>query len=168
MRYIIVKSFICGIFLFLATTTFALSRDKGTYLEGNVGISVLQFRLFGIITISGFNGAGANANLGYQLNRYFASEMGFTYITGARYADAAMKAILPFQIKENDFTVFGKLGAAYVYDNDNHNYEVTPYIGLGASYAISPSLDINIQGQGVTASIINLALLSLGLTYHFN
>jgi outer membrane protein W len=159
------KGFITVIFCLLTTNILAAPHTKGAYVEGNIGPNIVRINLFGF-SITAFNSVGVNANIGYQFNPYLAPELGFTHIAGANYFDAAMKAIYPFELGKYDFNLFGKLGAAYIYDGSSH--EVAPYIGVGTSYAISNALDINIQGQGVIASNVDSTLLSLGLTYHFN
>ena len=153
------------------TSVFASPHESGAYIEGNIGTLYESVDILGI-QASAFGSLGLNANLGYQFNRYLAAEAGYTAYgigeTGGivNGVDAAAKFILPFQIGESDFSVFAKLGVADLFKGGDNS--VTPLAGIGAAYAITPNLDLNVQAQGVTEGFFSLGLLSTGLTYHFN
>lgn len=143
----------------------AKPHERGAYLEGNIGTNYASFHFLGA-DYSEFDSVGVNANLGYQFFRYLALETGVTtYNRGLIGVDAVLKAIVPLELGNNDISLFGKIGPAYV--TDGHGDSLLPYLGLGAAYAVTPNLDINVQAQGVTVGFASLGLLSAGLTYHF-
>lgn len=139
-------------------------REQGAYLEGNVGTNYTSYNFWGQ-SKSEFSSIGLNTNLGYQFSRHFASELGYTYYgnAGMNSVDAAMKGIVLL----NNVSLFGKLGAAYIFRSGKKS-TAAPYVGLGGSYALTPALDFTVQAQGSPFIVINVGLLSAGLTYHFN
>jgi hypothetical protein len=162
----ILASFILGLTLLSSTTLLAQPHDNGAYVEANIGSNYSEFHLFHT-SYSEFYSIGVNTNIGYQLFRYFAIEAGATtYGRGLYGVDAALKLIAPFTTENHDFTLFGKIGAGYIFDNNGRHYTL-PFLGLGASYALAPCLDVNVQAQGVTVGFMSLGLLSAGLTYYF-
>jgi len=141
----------------------------GAYIEGNIGqvFAEASFDIDGYRvgdTVRG--GLGANVNGGYQFNRYFALEGGYTYYGhSVNMVDVAAKGIIPIT---NRFNIFGKIGPGYLFTTgSNSGSTAALFGGIGAAYALTPSLDINIQGAGATEGFFSFGLASLGLTYHF-
>jgi hypothetical protein len=150
---------------FVSQSGFAKAHDSGTYAEFNIG-TLYQSLHFMNYNYSAFNSVGVNGSLGYQFATNIALEAGYTYYGyGLNSVDAVAKVILPFTLGSQDFSVFAKLGPAYVFRGSDHG--VLPYGGIGASYAINSSLDLTVQGQGITNGFFSLGLVSLGLAYHF-
>jgi hypothetical protein len=146
--------------------SFAAPHTSGAYAEVNIGTLYQSVNFFGY-SFEAFGSAGINGNLGYQLSQYISAETGYTnYGRGLNNIDAVAKFIFPFQIGNQDFSVFAKVGPAYVFRQGEGS--VLPYGGLGGSYALSNNLDVTVQGQGITNGFFSVALLSLGLTYHFS
>lgn len=152
--------------MMMAVNAEAKVHERGAYLEGNVGTLYASVNLFGI-EFSQFGSFGINTNGGYQYSRYFATELGYTnYGLGLNNIDAAAKFILPFGDGMNDYTVFAKVGPAFLFQGNNQGF--LPLLGVGGSYSMNDHLDANIQAQGVTAGFFSLGLVSAGLTYHFD
>jgi len=170
MKKLIVKNFTVIALSTLACTAFA-THDKGAYVEANVGGSYGTFSFFDYSTTT--SAIGGNLNAGYQFNRYFAAEVGYTYFGGdldLSMGNISAKGILPLNEK---FNLFAKLGAGYMAPNtggEGGGLGVATY-GIGAAYAITPSLDINTQFQGAWMwqgfGSSTFGLVSGGLTYHF-
>lgn len=148
----------------LAANTFAYVHENGAYLEGNVGTNFASLSVFGL-NATAFNSVGGNINMGYQLNRYLAPEIGYTYYGtfGINNVDVAIKGIIPF---DNRVSIFGKLGLGYIFAHGDN--AALPLLGAGISYAVSNKWDINAQAQGVTIGFVSIGLVSMGLTYHFD
>lgn len=141
----------------------AAIHDHGAYVEGNVGTLYSSFSFFGE-NYTQFGSVGANANLGYHFNKYFAAEAGYTnYGANAlNNIDVAARFSLPLT---NDFSLFAKIGPAYVFKNSDRT--LVPFAGIGASYSLTQQLDANVQVQSISDGFFSLGLLSGGLTYHF-
>lgn len=167
-------------------------------------------------TSSNSDGLAGRLFIGYQFNPNWAAEFGYAQFrdanikgnyTGNLYGfdtvnysykgiakthafDLLGKGILPLN---GGFSVFGKLGIAYVQqttrlneylsDTDNilgprstnnpskHNNRFMPVAGVGVSYDITPNVPVDLSWlhyQKVGGSIPNADLLSLGIAYKFN
>ena len=143
------------------------------------------------------NGFAQAIDLGYQINKNFAAEAGYTHFanksftgfdksnnpanfTDKNYAISLVaKGILPLQ---NGFSLFGTAGAAYVHETskgtdnsvgfNNTATRVMPTVGLGASYDINTNLSTDlswshIQKISSKSAIHNSDFFGLGLAYHF-
>lgn len=171
------KNIISIITLSILTSSAFAAHNSGAYVEANVGGAYASTKIdfFGTTDTESASAVGANANLGYQFNRFIAAEVGYTYYGNdidASMGDVAVKAILPIT---DDFSLFGKLGAGYIGANNNDHGSFDEWAGvygIGAAYAITPSLDVNVQFQGATIwnafGDTNIGLVSGGLTYHFD
>lgn len=145
----------------------ASAAKNGPYIEGNIGTLYASVNFFGI-QLSQFGSFGINANGGYQFNTHWATEMGYTnYGLGLNNIDAAVKYIMSIGDDDSRFSLFGKIGPAFVFDNHGSS-SLLPFAGLGAAYSINNNLDATIQAQGITVGFFSLGLVSTGLTYHFN
>lgn len=150
-----------------APQTFAA--DKGYYVELNGGTLVAATILSSDIYHGGF---GANVNAGYQFNRYFAIETGYSYYNPQsndfrlHLLDLAIKGILPVTDR---FNLFGKIGGdvGFALNDDETGPIGGILVGVGGSYAITPQVDLNAQLVGMTIGVASVGLLSGGLTYHF-
>lgn len=162
-------SYLPALLLAVASTlSYADPHGRGAYIEGNVGEIYASIHFLGVIA-SKFDSVGANVNAGYQFNNYLGAEAGFTqyaFSHGLNSFDLAGKFILPFQIANNDFNVFAKLGASSL--GGHGGRAVAGLAGVGAGYAVTQNLDLNLQAQATTLGFFSLGLLSGGLTYHFN
>lgn len=138
---------------------------QGVYLEGNLGYSYVREEVIN----SGNNnndGVGWNANLGYQVDRNWAVEGGFTEHTnetmgaGPRptrgtenyVVDAAVKGSYPLQRNVN---VFAKLGPAYVHHKlknagtrSGSHARLAAYGGVGAEVSVRKKLALTVQING--------------------
>lgn len=148
---------------------YAAPHEKGAYIEGNIGTLYTDVNIFGQ-HFSDFGGVGLNANLGYLFTRFIGTEVGYTrYMRNGNSlnsADLALKAILPFNVGNQDLSVFAKAGPSYVFESGQGEWK--PFLGVGAAYQVTPKLDLNAQVQGIHADMVNISLLSVGLTYHFD
>lgn len=151
----------------IAMNAQAKVHEKGAYIEGNIGTLYASVNLFGL-QYGQFGSFGVNTNGGYQFSKHVAAELGYTnYGLGLNNVDIAAKFIMPIRADNNDFTLFTKIGPAYVFTNDGDG-SLIPMLGVGASYGLSDNLDATIQAQGVTVGFFSLGLVSTGLTYHFD
>jgi hypothetical protein len=153
-------------------------------------------------------GFGARGHLGYSIARFLAIETGYSYFAKNRYEassyvsvdsnnlnikvatwalDLVAKVILPI----NDFSIYGKAGAAYVNtqfndDANNASYRhiaIRPTYGVGIGYNINNNISIDAVWSTIDGrSQINdmnaidskldkvtptCRLYTLGLTYKF-
>lgn len=102
-------------------------------------------------------------------------------------ASAAAKLYIPYIALRfnvpvgNRFNVVFKVGGMYPFANINAtattagiskkgrlSYDHSlPFTGIGATYALTPKLDLNIMYQGAVYVLASGAVLSAGLTYYF-
>lgn len=161
------------------------NQHTGFYAEFNTGPNFYVGVLAtddGTFSSSGFHGLGWNANLGYYFTHNFALEAGFmqNYGTFNVNDDDNVSAHTNLPYLTTRFTVpmgdkwafIAKAGLMYAWVTEDDNNEntgkiVLPFTGLGFSYAITPKLEASVQAQGALYGVINLGLLSAGLTYHF-
>ncbi len=179
MKKHIISSISALTFSIITSNAFA-AHDAGAYAEVNLGwadASQMPDSLFEPSVTVHASGPGANANLGYQFNRFFAAEAGYTYYAkdiNLSLGDAAVKGILPVG---DNFSLFAKLGGSYVGGSlalyaKGKAPGASVFYGAGAAYAITPALDINLQYQGASndflpGGVVTVGLVSAGLTYHF-
>lgn len=143
--------------------------DSGAYIEGNVGAQFTTVSVWGN-TYGAFGSVGANLNGGYQWNKYFATEAGYTlYGVGnstINGVDLALKGIIPFTAGNSNMSVFGKLGGSYLFSHGDT--ETLPLVGAGVSYGLTSKVDLNVQAQTLLGGFYSFGLASVGLTYHFD
>ena len=148
------------------------NHPQGFYASLNGGVSFVD------ADTAGF---GAGGYLGYQFNPYFAVEGGVTAALSVfgdvSIADVAAKGILPLG---DHMTVFAKAGVAYTTIRTDFLFinasasQITPFLGAGLGYALSPSLTITAQYNGALLNNDNtnskglVGVASLGLDWHFN
>jgi opacity protein-like surface antigen len=170
-----------------SNTTEKWNAHHGFYVEANGGTN-LYFLGFisdaGSASSSGFEGSGWGAAVGYNFLPKVALEGGFIQ-NYAQYSEDGNTAWghtnLPyitarFTMPLGDrFAFLAKTGLmAISVDAESSDANastptiVLPFIGLGASYALTSKLDITAQYQGAVYGVVNAGLLSAGLTYHFS
>lgn len=165
----------------------------GYYAEFNAGANLYALGVIssgGSASASGFQGGGWSGAVGYSFSRHVAMEAGFMQ----NYADfedddgnaVAGHTNVPylaarFTIPAGDrFAFLAKLGLmapsvtaqatssdGQVDDSASSPTVVLPFVGIGASYAVTPKLEVTAQFQGAVYGIVNAGLMSAGLTYHF-
>lgn len=162
----------------MSTSVFAASstsssapapHGSGAYIEGNVGTQFATVSVWDR-TYSAFGSVGFNLNAGYQWNKYFGTEAGYTlYGVGndsINGVDLALKGIIPFTVGNSNLSVFGKLGASHVFTSGYN--DTLPMVGAGVSYGLTSKVDLNVQAQTLLGGFYTFGLASVGLTYHFD
>ena len=130
------------------------SSDAGIYLglQGGWGLTNWKNQYS---NVSKDNGVVGRAFLGYDINRYFAIEGGYSYffnkvtINGGsniktQAADAYFKGKLPVV---DNFDLYAKLGAGWLFvngDNGSRN-NINVAFGAGADYYITPNVIANLE-----------------------
>jgi len=174
--------------LILATNASATA--PGAYVGGQLGYGnthIFQDETGGGTHDTGLAGRGF---VGFQFNPNIAVEGGYTRfkkatvngVSGgisASAVDLVAKGIIPL---ENNFSIFGKLGAAELYEHLNitamgvnfskTEHKLYPTASLGVNYDITPqvSTDLSwtrIQKIGHSSDINSTDFFGLGLAYHF-
>lgn len=151
----------------VSLTTAATPHTKGGYIEANIGTLYASINLFGY-EFSQLGSIGLNTNAGYQFSQNLALEMGYTNygVSSLNNIDGALKVIFPFELGNKDASLFVKAGPAFIFTNDGST--ITPFLGVGASYALTDKVDATLQAQGISEGFFSLGLISAGLTYHFD
>ncbi len=143
----------------LATTATISFADEITpmYVNVNTGIA----KLYNMPTGSWVG----SANVGYNFNKAFALEAGYTNISGSQYGatsytnilDVAAKGTLPLS---NLFSLYGRAGIGYgnnswsgttntpnctLCNNSLDANYATALVGIGASFALTPHWDLRLE-----------------------
>ncbi len=177
------------------------------YGVGSLGIShfgVDKGDIDNTLSASGFsgfssslkqNGFGYKAQLGYQVNKYFAVEGGYVDLGNAKYsvsgpglsgdiklkASGANLAALAIYPLDDTFSVFGKLGVidakAKLEGNgfSDSSTKAKLNFGVGASYALAKDLALRAEieqfnklgDDNTTGKKVNVNLYSVGVAYRF-
>ncbi len=198
------KAALAGILLTaLAAPAFA----SDFYGVGSIGAShfdVNKGDIDNVLTSAGFsgfssslkqNGFGYKAQLGYQVNKYFAVEGGYVDLGEAKYsvsgpglggdlklkASGANIAALGIYPIDDSFSVFGKLGvidAKTKLEGNGVSDSTTKAklnFGVGASYALAKDLALRAEieqfnklgDDNTTGKKVNVNLYSVGVAYRF-
>ncbi len=198
------KAALAGILLAaLAAPAFA----SDFYGVGSIGAShfdVSKNDIDNVLRSSGFsgfssslkqNGFGYKAQLGYQVNKYFAVEGGYVDLGEAKYsvsgpglggdlklkASGANIAALGIYPIDDTFSVFGKLGvidAKTKLEGNGVSDSTTKAklnFGVGASYALAKDLALRAEieqfnklgDDNTTGKKVNVNLYSVGVAYRF-
>lgn len=182
MRFLLVLT------VFLGGAAFAddqqWNQHEGLYAELNAGPNFYYAGIFsstGSAETAGIQGFGWSGALGYDITHYFAMETGFmqnyakikVHNNGDddekyQYAHTNIPYVTTrFNVPiYNRFSFIGKLGAMYL-SVPTEGGMVLPFVGIGASYAVTPKLAVQAQYQGAVYGIAGAGLASLGLVYHF-
>lgn len=210
------KSIIFSIIAGMAVAASASASNPGAYIGGQLGWgTVHQDGInFNEFTKHSAKNSGLAGRLftGYQFNQNFAAELGYTRFQngtasgvetenfgGINYAESAeatlkahavdlvAKGILPL---ENGFSLYGKVGAAYLYESievsdtfsiANYNYsysgtasahKILPTFGAGVTYDINQNVSTDlswtrIQKVGNANDLKSTDFVAVGLAYHF-
>lgn len=149
------------------SSAYAAVHESGAYLDLNAGVTYETIYLWGY-HYDAFGNVGLNTNLGYQFNRYFAAEAGYTAYEEdgvLNNIDLAIKGILPISEGEHPVSLFGKIGPAYLFKGGDSTGALL--VGIGGAYQMTDKVDFTLQAQGVTQGFFSLGLLSAGISYHF-
>lgn len=188
-----VKTFLATAILGMTASAYAVeSVPFGTYVEVNLGTSSTNDLKLPATTSMTSSGTGYNLIVGYKIMPFFAAEAGWTRFATANIKNSAgvvvakdshysyqlaARAILP--IEDSGFELFAKLGitrlvtnltvndnaGSLAFNNGPHN-AAGVYMGVGASYAFTPSAEGNIQWSRAKGSNLSgsLDLYSIGVT----
>lgn len=157
------------------------------YVAGNIGVSHLYDRKNPASGDSvDENGPGWDAAIGYQLNSILGGELGYTQYYNSRetIASTLVAKTTHFAVHLNatgrypiayQLSALGKLGLAYSYAQKvfqttgaaASSGAVSPYLGLGLDYSITPRVDMVgqwawVRGNNYTGSS---TLYSLGMVF---
>ncbi|MBN1684897.1 MAG: outer membrane beta-barrel protein [Gammaproteobacteria bacterium] len=163
--------------LALGTALAATPVDNGVYLEGNVGYGQV-LKPVGELTKKRNTGFVWNVDAGYKVNKNLGIEAGYTQYNKQKYTvkglspdyyirgtdsytiDLALKGILPLQ---EGFSLFAKVGPGYAHQKWSDNlgdsdayHKVVAYGAIGAGYAVTPNLELTVQGAGSTKNSDNV------------
>lgn len=162
MKKIILATLLISSPMCLYAETTGWNRHIGPYSEINLGTNLFYSGHAAAL------GLGWSAAIGNHFNNIFALEAGFMQ----NYAGSCHTNI-PYLTTRFDVPIvdkvnfIGKLGAMYASEK-NLGGIVLPYVGIGASYSLTPKVDFQVQYQGAVYGSAGAGLLSAGLTYHFN
>lgn len=159
----------------------------GWYVAGNLGVSHLyDDNAAGTSNSVDENGPGFDATLGYQFNRTWGGELGYTQFYNSRETSGStvVARTSHFAVHANAtaryplahrLSALGKLGLAYSYAQKifeatgaaGSSGSVSPYLGLGLDYKLTRRADLLAQwsfvrGNNYTGSA---TLYSLGVQY---
>lgn len=157
------------------------------YVAGNIGVSHLyDDEATGSGRSVDESGPGWDADLGYQFNSMFGSEVGYTQYYNSRETSGStvVAKTTHFAVHANatgrypiadKLSVLGKLGVAYSYAQKvfeatgaaGSSGSVSPFMGLGLDYSITPNVDMVgqwgfVRGNDYTGSS---TLYSVGLVF---
>ncbi len=158
---------------------------SGAYINANAGIGILQYLPTGSFVFS--------ANAGYNFNRAFAVEGGWTNLASSQFGataydnfvDVAVKGTLPLS---NVFSLYGRLGVGINYTSFNgtasgagsnclcssqgaNNF--AGLAGIGASFALSRHFDLRLEdfmilpAGGGNTNYGNINVVSGGVQFNF-
>lgn len=151
----------------MGSTPAASSYDTGLYLgiEGGYGITGLNSKDKspaaggGVFSVKKDNGVVGRAFLGYDLNRYFAVEGGYTYFfnkaeinsnagantTKTSAIDLMLKSKLPVV---DSFDLYAKVGGNYLMSKPDAGDKVNNFnvaYGAGADYYVTSNVIVNLE-----------------------
>ncbi|HLB56017.1 MAG TPA: outer membrane beta-barrel protein [Coxiellaceae bacterium] len=157
----------------------------GIFVSANLG--------YGLPDLKNTNNSGGfawNGSGGYQFDRYFALEAGYTEIEGKKVLlgvvksnchlsglDLLAKLMYPFNRDNNIFVKFGAMNAQNrVYYSDLNTStirtRVVPEFGLGISHHVAKNFSLSLQGVTTLASNNDVVPASyavyVGMSYKFN
>lgn len=164
----------------------APNQHTGTYIEATAGTNFYALGLISsddIGSTAGVGGYAVNAAIGYNITYWFGFEGGFNRAmahldSNSSHNDsinapyASVRFTLPIGQRFSFLAKVGAMYATYTDHKDDQEYSVThgmvlPYVGVGASYAVTSNIDITAQYQGAVYGVVNAGVLTAGLTYHF-
>jgi len=141
---------------------------------------------------------GSRLLMGYKINKYAGFEGGLTYISGVNYDNKGVNTCSSTNVRVRDFDfvgkgqipmgnsfdVFGKAGAAIVYQstsgalnprlnqdcgNTQYTNKVAPTVSVGASYDLNQNwvADASWNRIMLGGPLSNVDFYALGISYHF-
>lgn len=149
------------------------NQHQGWYAEINIGTTAYYAGL--LSTVGEGGGAGVigtawGAAVGYQFTKTFGLEGGMIQAFDKINSDNLINVpymTTRFSYPFNDrWSLIGKLGLMFPYVLHQGGI-LSPYSGIGVSYAATQRVDISLQYQGLVLGVAGVGALSLGLTYHF-
>jgi OOP family OmpA-OmpF porin len=175
------------------------SSDTGIYIGLNGGFGMTNWKNVGddVGNVSSDNGFVGRAFLGYNINRYFAIEAGYSYFFNkvstdtntalgidkikTQAVDTYFKGNLPVV---DNFDLYAKLGAGWLFTQHNpcannwtggNSNNINVAFGAGADYYITPNVIANIEWTRIAGNakvgtnyIPNTDAFMLGLRYKFD
>ena len=163
------------------------NEHNGWYVEGTGGTNLFYIAIFSTgadASASGFSGGGWSGAAGYAFKSNFSAEVGFmqNFLKfDGEDSDGDDKTFsthlnVPYVTARWDVPVFerfafiAKIGLMFpsiAEKSVDAPVPALPFVGFGASYAITEKIDINFQYQGGVYIVVGAGLMSLGATYHF-
>lgn len=177
----------------------AVASDTGIYLGLSGGFGMTNWKNMDGVTgnVSNDNGFVGRAFLGYNINRYFAIEAGYSYFFNqvstvlnttlgigkikTQAVDAFFKGNLPVV---DNFDLYAKLGAGWLFTQNNpwansgsggNSNNINVAFGAGADYYITPNVIANIEWMRIEGNAnINTNYIPytdefmIGLRYKFD
>lgn len=168
---------------------------KGFYLSGNIGTNGL-YAFLPTGNEGDVVGWGAGISVGYNFIPALGLEAGYIYSSDLNYdikynsasGSASGRLYIPYLAFKFDVplykkaSLFFKLGAMYPYGKADLSGSIgttieygrisaghiLPFSGIGAAYAFTPKLSLNVTYQGAAYVLAGAGALSLGLTYRIN
>ncbi len=145
----------------------SFNRHTGFYASANVGTNI-AYILLGPNSDT-YGGFSWSANAGYSFTPYIGLEVGF--IQG--YVPDLPKANIPYLTARFNipigqrFSLIAKFGIEDIYAKQFHHGDVGAFMGLGASYAITRHIAVDVTCQGAEEYIVGIGSMSGGVTYNF-
>lgn len=205
---------LCAATVFLQTSAFAAATNEGWYAGLSVGMSINEFEsedtskiiVPGSLSTVTESDTSPGLYAGYQFNDVFGVEAGYTNIGDFKIhvtmpdgrgiaedykVDALTLAGTVSKQLGSNFSIFGKLGAAFTHVKDTYKFSdnpklfsfskrrTNPLLGIGVKYAISPQASLRAEyehfgevGSAITSNGEGTARaqdsrFSFGITYHF-
>ncbi len=149
-------------------------KSKGVYIEGNLGIGLVNEEF-----LKSNTGVAGNAAVGYKFCKNIAAEVGVGFYPNKKkvnsnnnVVDIAIVGLMP---SDNGFVAFGKLGLAMAsskpFDRNSSTGKFTAIIGAGLGYAVTYNLQVSLQGNAVLVNrgsgVPKMYMLTLGASYIF-
>jgi OOP family OmpA-OmpF porin len=143
--------------LLIVVSSFTLAKNKnaGFYAGANIGIVSSETYLLEDGSFGAKTNTGGMMSLGYQFNKYFATELSYLYIGNSSaygidqnqsFLTANVKGIMPLNKK---FNVFAKAGLGYNFASIN-----------GSPKILLPNLNVPVNSNNLTS------VLGIGLGYN--
>ena len=155
-------------------------KESGFYLGANIGYGKSKLNGAGILNQTKNTGLSGGGYLGYQVNKYFAVELGMNSLPSITYsalgvslkasyyeAYLALKGMLPLK---NHFGLYAKLGSSTVNEDitgSSSANETGLFCAAGVSYALPQNFTVNLDMQGTHMSDFDSYAGVAGVSYLF-
>lgn len=161
----------------------SFNRHTGPYVEANAGYTFVwaTASFLGSDFSQGAGvGFGWNVAGGYMFNDWVGAEVGYLQCIpkfdtennddSARVGGGYLTARFNIPVQDR-FSFIIKVGGMRLSASDKDVKDAvaayTLFTGIGAGYALTDKLDLNVQFQGPNLIFVGAGVLSAGLTYHF-